>query len=226
MPPEPVIELESVCVARKGKEILRAVNLAVGEGEKVVLSGPSGSGKSSVLQVVMGGLAADSGAVRFRGEPVTRHTIRAVRSQVAFIGQEPVLGAPTVREALELPFTFRHHAADPPTPAELIAALNRVGLDADILDRVSEVVSGGEKQRIAVARALLMGKKVFLADEVTSALDPDSKAAILALFADSANTLLCISHDPEWAGMCDRELTVRAGRVLDGDESPAQGQGA
>jgi putative ABC transport system ATP-binding protein len=75
------------------------------------------------------------------------------------------------------------------------------------------VVSGGEKQRIAVARALLLGKKVFLADEITSALDEESSRVVLELFASSDYTILSVSHDPAWQARFPIRLSISGGTL-------------
>lgn len=72
---------------------------------------------------------------------------------------------------------------------------------------------GGEKQRISIARSLLLDKKIFLLDEVTSALDPESKKAVLSLFTEDTYTILSVSHDPDWFTICDTYIEIEDGRV-------------
>ena len=93
--------------------------------------------------------------------------------------------------------------------------LTRLQLPASILEQSSHRVSGGEKQRIALARGLLLGKTVYLLDEVTSALDQISKQAVFAIFTDPTLTVLSVAHDPDWIANCDLVLTLDAGRLVD-----------
>ena len=151
----------------------------------------------------------------FDGQPVQPETVRAVRRAVAFIGQEPALGAETARDALLLPFTFRANRDRKPSAEALLSALDRVRLSADILPKRCAVVSGGEKQRLAVARALLLDKTVFLADEVTSALDPESRQAVLHIFADPSFTVLSVTHDPDWLRLCNRRFAIQDSSVIE-----------
>lgn len=214
-----MIEFDNVTIRRDGKTILEAVSFTLARGEKAALIGKSGSGKSSVLLALVGGLSLETGEIRYSGHPVSAETVHAVRTELAFIGQEPALGAATVREALLLPFTFRAHRDKTPTEGKLVDMLERLRLDRDLLDRKTSVVSGGEKQRIAVGRALLLGKTVFLADEVTSALDPDSRDVIIGVFARPEFTLLSVSHDENWLRQCHRQFTVKNGRVTEAASS-------
>ena len=110
--------------------------------------------------------------------------IAEIRRCAAYIGQEPVLGAETVRDALLLPFQFKAHRASKPPEPKLVEALRLLHLPEAILNQDCSRVSGGEKQRIALARGLLLGKSLYLLDEVTSALDTESKQAVFDVFAD------------------------------------------
>ena len=182
-----------------------------------MLCGKSGSGKSSVLRTLLGLHPLTSGMVYFQEKPLTPLSVQAIRNCTAYIGQEPVLGAEKVKEALLLPFQFKTHRAYRPTEAQLIEVLQRLQLPADILRQDSSHISGGEKQRIALARGLLLGKKVYLLDEVTSALDAESKQAVFEVFSDPTLTVLSVAHDPEWLKQCDRVFELDAGRLTQVD---------
>ncbi|MDD5581045.1 MAG: ATP-binding cassette domain-containing protein [Methylobacter sp.] len=208
-----IIQFEHVSVSAGGKTILSDISFDLLAGEKAVLCGKSGSGKSSILRTLLGLHALSGGVVYFQGKPLDYLSIRAIRSCTAYIGQEPVLGADTVREALLLPFQFKAHCGEQPTEAQLIAALQRLHLSAEILKQESNHISVGEKQRIALARGLLLGKNLYLLDEVTSALDEASKQAVFAVFSDPKLTVLSVAHDPDWINRCDFALKLEEGRL-------------
>jgi putative ABC transport system ATP-binding protein len=208
-----LIRFDRVCVSVRGKSILADVSFAVQAGEKAVFRGKSGSGKSTVLKTLLGLYPLAAGRILFEDEPLDPPTVQSIRRRAAYIGQEPVLGAETVREALMLPFRFKTHRENKPSERRLIDALERLHLSPDILDRECRLVSGGEKQRIAIARALLLGKSLYLLDEVTSALDAESKQAVLDVFADPAFTVLSVAHDPDWVARCDIVLELEGGRL-------------
>lgn len=211
----PIIRFNQVSVIVHEKTILADISFALFAGEKAVLCGKSGSGKSSVLRTLLGLHPITSGAVYFQEIPLTPASVQTIRSCAAYIGQEPMLGAETVLDALLLPFQFKTHREHSPTKSQLIEVLQRLQLPEDILSRESSRISGGEKQRIALARGLLLGKKLYLLDEVTSALDAESKQAVYAVFSDPKLTVLSIAHDPEWLKRCDIILELQAGRLTE-----------
>jgi putative ABC transport system ATP-binding protein len=209
----PIIRFDQVSVTTHEKAILSGLSFALFPGEKAMLYGKSGSGKSSVLRTLLGLHPLKSGTVFFHEKPLTPASIHTIRSCTAYIGQEPVLGAENVRDALLLPFQFKAHREHRPTEAQLIEVLQRLQLPEDILSQESNRISGGEKQRIALARGLLLEKKLYLLDEVTSALDAESKQAVFDVFSDPQLTVLAVAHDPEWLERCDIIFEIEAGRL-------------
>lgn len=210
----PIIRFEQVSVRTRSKNILSNVSFELRAGEKAVFEGRSGAGKSSLLKTLLGLHRPSEGRVLFRGRPLDRNVAAEIRACSAYIGQEPVLGAETVREALYLPFRFRAHRGHEPSEAAMMETLARLQLPAVILDQPCSSVSGGEKQRIALARALLLRKTLYLLDEVTSALDTDSRNAVFALFGAPGFTVLSVAHDPVWIARCDVAFRLEEGRLV------------
>lgn len=212
---KPLIRFDQVSVVANDKSLLSDISFALRAGEKAVLRGKSGSGKTSVLKTLMGLHPITGGTVYFQEQALSPASVRGIRGHAAYIGQEPILGADTVREALLLPFKFKVHRQQLPVEAQLLEVLQRLKLPAQILDRECSRISGGEKQRIALARGLLLAKSVYLLDEVTSALDPESKQAVFAVFDDPRLTVLSVAHDPEWLERGATVLEMEAGQLTE-----------
>ncbi len=193
--------------------ILQRVCFDLPQGCRAVIQGPSGAGKSTILRATLGLHPLDQGEIRFEGRPFGSATIREIRHRTAYIGQEPVLGAERVRDALLLPFGFKANRAVRPADSEVRAVLAHLGLPPSLLDQDCATVSGGEKQRIVLARARLLRKRLYLLDEVTSNLDPVSKGAVLDFFDDPSFTVLSVAHDPAWIDHCDTVFELNEGHL-------------
>ncbi len=188
----------------------------VAEGEHVALVGPSGCGKTTLLNLLAGILLPTAGSVSVAGERVDlltetrRRDFRIRRLGLVFQNFE-LLDYLTVRDNILLPLRVgRGLTVTGESRARVTVLAERLGI-ADKLTRHPQLLSQGERQRVAVARALLLAPPVILADEPTGNLDPANKFAVLDLLLDSARehnaTLLAVTHD--------RELLARFDRVVD-----------
>jgi len=210
-----MIRFDRVTVNEYSKTILKDISFAIATKEKVAFYGKSGSGKTTILTTIVGAHIPASGTIWFNSIPVDANTLHKVRQSVSYIAQEPVLGARTVQEALLLPFTYKANIGNLPDQKEVLKIIERLQLEPRILEKETAILSGGEKQRIAIARAMLQQKTVFILDEITSALDPESRAAVIDLFRKSDFTIVSVSHDREWMGICSRYFKVEKGKIID-----------
>jgi putative ABC transport system ATP-binding protein len=209
------IQFKNVSVVVESKPILSHIDFSVQKGGKVALVGKSGAGKSSILHALLGLVVPAKGEILFRRQKVDSASIDHVRASVAYIGQEPILGnASTVREALMLPFGFKANRLHKPGEATIRSNLELLDLNESILEQPVSVISGGEKQRIAICRALLQNKEVFLLDEITSALDKESARAVTVLLAQERFTFLSVSHHEEWIEVCDTVIEMAGGKIV------------
>jgi putative ABC transport system ATP-binding protein len=200
---------------------LRGVSLDVAESEFVTITGPSGSGKSTLLNLIGSLDRPDSGTITVAGKPVPdpRHAVEFRRQLVGFVFQDnlllPYLSAQTNIEAALLATGVglrERHARS----SEL---LGEVGL-ADRARHLPSELSGGQRQAVALARALANRPRLLLADEPTGALDSESGKRALDLLAAIRErhgmTLLVVSHDPAVAARADRVAHLVDGRVTSG----------
>lgn len=208
-----MISFEAVTIGMQGRVLVHDVSFSIMAGEKVVLRGKSGSGKTTLLKALVGGARIMHGVIRINGLAVLPENIQQIRQDLAYIPQEPGVSRETAAEDLLLPFSFKAHRSQEPTAAQIEVVLARLLLDPAILGQKSATLSGGEKQRLVIARAILLNKRIFLADEITSALDAESKQAVFSFLLETDHTVLSISHDPEWIGRCSRVFTIENGSL-------------
>ena len=194
---------------------LRGADLDLYAGEFMVLLGPSGSGKSTLLNILGGLDTPTEGTVRFRDHDLTAGDDDALthyrRDHVGFIFQfYNLIPSPTARENVAL---VTEIAENPMSPEE---ALRRVGL-GDRMDHFPSQMSGGEQQRVAVARAVAKRPDVLLCDEPTGALDVHTGIAVLEVIEranrELGTTTAVITHNAVIAGMADRVVSISDGRI-------------
>jgi lipoprotein-releasing system ATP-binding protein len=186
---------------QKPIEVLKGVNFSVMQGEKVAIVGRSGAGKSTLLNI-LGGLEKPSSGT------VTRP------KRIGFVFQQyHLMPELTVLENVLLP-TMAHARTSESDRARALSLLERVGLSAR-LNHLPGELSGGEQQRVAVARALVTDPELVLADEPTGNLDAMTGAEILQMLGELSNgrsvALVMVTHSPEAAAICDRVLTLENG---------------
>jgi putative ABC transport system ATP-binding protein len=206
---------------------LRDVSLEVGEGEFVAVMGPSGSGKTTLLNCLSGLDGIDDGRVVFDGRPIHElddaERTRQRASSMGFVFQAfnliPVL---TAVENVEIPLLL---AGVKPrvARARAVETLGRVGLGDRVEHRPSEL-SGGEQQRVTIARALAGRPRVVWADEPTGALDSESAGEVMGLINElhrEGLTLILVTHDPSVGAQAQRMIRMRDGCIVeDGVSAP------
>ncbi len=222
-----LIEIDDATRRHGQVRALDGVSLTVEEGEWLVVMGPSGSGKTTLLNLLAGLDTPTSGEVRVAGTPLAglggRELARFRRETVGLVFQEfhliPYLSA---LENVMLA-QYVHSLTD---RDEARAALERVGL-AERLEHLPSELSGGEKQRLCVARALINHPRVILADEPTGNLDEANEQQVLEILADlhgQGYTLVVVTHNAEIAALADRVVKLEHGRLV-ADSSRAEAAG-
>jgi iron complex transport system ATP-binding protein len=222
------LALEHVSVRLGGRLVVDDVTVELARGEWTVIIGPNGAGKTTLLRAIAG-LVRHDGAIRLHGRPTSALQRRQLARQVAVVPQEPATPPwLTVAEYVLLGRTPYVAFLAQETRRDLEAAgraLDRLDL-APYADRPLGTLSGGEKQRAVVARALAQEASVVLLDEPTSALDIGHQQQALELLdrlrAESGLTLVAAMHDLTTAGQyADRVLLVDGGRLV-ADGAPAE----
>jgi putative ABC transport system ATP-binding protein len=218
-------ELSEVTAGPATAPILRSITLTVPCTGITAIAGPSGAGKTSLLRLLDRLDEPLSGDIRWEGRRLADHDPVELRRRVGMVFQRPPVFPGTVHDNLRV-------AAPSADRSTMIAALERVGLAVGLLERSAADLSGGEAQRMCLARALMTGPEVVLADEPTASLDGAARRTIEELarkLADEGTPMIWISHDvPQLRRLADHVVVLVRGGVaatgtlteLDGHPDP------
>ena len=215
-----LVEARDVVLSFGATPALQGANMAVARGEIVAVMGPSGSGKTTLLHCLAGILTPASGEIRFAGERIDTGSeterSRLRRERFGFVFQfGQLVPELTAEENVALPLLLggTRRAAAVRAAGEW---LSRLGLDG-LGKRRSGELSGGQAQRVALARGLVASPEVLFADEPTGSLDSLTGEHVMDLLVSSAReqgtTVVLVTHEPRVAAYADREVVVRDGRV-------------
>jgi ABC-type multidrug transport system ATPase subunit len=196
-----MIDFHNIKIGREsGEPLLSNISFYLQKGEKVVLTGESGVGKSTLLKLPLGGVEYLAGRVTVNSLVLSENSVVKIRDSVAYIPQEPRLPDIAVYEYLNLIKSFKHNCSS--NFLDFRELLDIVKLPEQILSSVATNLSGGERQRDAIVSALMINRPILIADEITSALDRDSKRAVITHLKNSNLTILSSSHEKEWIESC------------------------
>jgi putative ABC transport system ATP-binding protein len=213
-PPTAKLSTDRLSFTVDDTTIVDGVDLAVAAGETLTIVGPSGAGKSSLLRLLCRLDEPTDGTVFLDGADYRTIDPTVLRTRVGLVPQDPALRDGTVRENVTIGPRLRGESVEPGRVASL---LERVDLGGDA-DRAVAELSGGEAQRVAIARTLVVDPEVLLLDEPTASLDPDAQAGIEALLTDlltdADRTAVVVTHDQAQVDrIADRVVRFVDGRV-------------
>ena len=211
------VEFESVSYHRDDRTILDNASVVIQSGEKVALTGTSGSGKTTIFSLLLHFYDVSTGHIRIGGQDIEDWSKKDLRTVVTYVEQEPDLLPGTLRENLTL------GVEQAPMDDILITLLDQFGLEkfasTDGLERLvgssNSGLSGGERQRGAIIRAILQKSPVILVDEPTSALDSRSAKLAMSGLLDTDATVIFASHDADIVNLAERVLVIADGRLVE-----------
>ena len=220
------VELQDVCkYYTMGEQRITAadhITFTIEQGEFTIIVGPSGAGKTTVLNMLGGMDTCDEGSIRLDGREISRYTRRQLteyrRYDVGFVFQfYNLVQNLTALENVELAAEICRE------PLDARETLAHVGLE-DRLNNFPAQLSGGEQQRVSIARALAKNPKILLCDEPTGALDYKTGKTILQLLQDTCRntgrTVIVITHNQALTAMADRVIRIKNGTVLSNETNP------
>ncbi len=195
---EEIIKYENIGKFFGSKKVISDFSIRILRGRKILLRGKSGTGKSTLFKMLMGFEKPSESSLYYRGKPVNSQVAWEIRKEVSYVSQDTDLGQGPVKDLLDEIFTYLPNR-EKRSPERLNTLMKEFELEKDTLDKNFENLSGGEKQRIGILIALMLGRDIFLLDEATSALDSELKKRVVDHFLKREDwTLFVISHDKEW----------------------------
>lgn len=227
--PTPLVTLDSICKSFGSLQILKEITLTIHQGEITSIVGPSGAGKTTLLQIIGTLLKPDKGELSIGG--VNPFALSAQKQahfrnkQIGFVFQfHQLLPEFTAAENVAIPAMIAGMSKRQAL-SEAEQLLTQLGL-ADRLKHRPAQLSGGEKQRTAVARALINRPTLILADEPSGSLDTQRKEELIELFFELRDqlgqTFLIVTHDEDFAQRADRTLSLQDGRIIADTYAPDQ----
>lgn len=227
--PTPLVTLDSICKSFGSLQILKEITLTIHQGEITSIVGPSGAGKTTLLQIIGTLLKPDKGELSIGG--VNPFALSAQKQahfrnkQIGFVFQfHQLLPEFTAAENVAIPAMIAGMSKRQAL-SEAEQLLTQLGL-ADRLKHRPAQLSGGEKQRTAVARALINRPTLILADEPSGSLDTQRKEELIELFFELRDqlgqTFLIVTHDEDFARRADRTLSLQDGRIIADTYAPDQ----
>lgn len=197
---EPAIHLQQMSFSVKDKAILKSITGSFPKGKITTLVGPSGAGKTTLLKMCNGLLSPTDGLILIDNQTITTYEPTTLRKHVGIALQAAPMIAGTVFDNLALPLTLQGKKL---TQQDAIQYLLDVGLDASFLHRATNELSGGQRQKVSIARTLINQSSILLLDEITSALDrqsvQDIEALIISLNKNYNVTIIWITHNLQQA---------------------------
>ena len=206
-----MLQIENAGIAYGNNVLFSGFNLLLNKGEIVSISGPSGCGKTSLLNAIHGFVPLKEGRIILNGILLNKESVDKVRKQIAWIPQELALPLEWVRDMVQLPFGLKANRSTPFSESRLFACFEDLGLERELYDKRVNEISGGQRQRMMIAVASMIGKPLIIVDEPTSALDSGSSEKVISFFrkqAEKGSAVLTVSHDKRFADGCDRHIIM------------------
>jgi len=211
-----LFRLDNMSYSASGKKILSDITHSISSGRITLVTGPSGSGKTTFLKLLGSLLSTSSGNLFYRDQPIDDFDPIDYRSKVLLIGQKPFLIDGTVRDNMLIPFELKVNKDKNHNDEEFNSYLNLFGLGKNFLGTDSAKLSGGEGQRVALARGFALKPETLLLDEPTSALDLASENRVVQYLNAIKNdtSLIIVTHSPSYLKVADNVIILKDGIIV------------
>ena len=200
-----LLSIKNIDIGFNGKSLISGLSFDIEKGDKLVFKGKSGSGKTSLLNMITGFVRPTYGSILFEGSALQKSNLNDLRKKLAYLPQQLSFNSLGVKQFLEMPFGFANNKGLTPTHEKVLEYFSIFDLNHDLLNSKMQEISGGEKQRIALISCLLLQREILLLDEPVSALDKNSKKKVIDhLFGMDDLTVISASHDQDWFDACNK----------------------
>src|SRR5690349_8464211 len=211
-----MIQIRDLLIQRNGRNALRIESLEIQRGETLTVVGPNGSGKSTLLLALAALLRPSRGEIRYAGKSLQRWDDLDYRRRISFVFQSPLLMDMTVEQNVALGLTFRATPKEE-TRERVGKWMKQLGVES-LAKRRAGQLSGGEAQRVSLARAFVLEPELLLLDEPFAALDPPTHARLLedvsSLLKENHRTAIFVTHNLKEAAMGSHRIAVIVGGIL------------
>lgn len=207
-----MLYIENASIAYNNEVLFSGFSLHLNRGEIASISGPSGCGKTSLLNAILGFTPLKEGRIVLNGTVLDKSSIDIVRKQIAWIPQELALPLEWVKDMVQLPFDLKANRNSPFSETRLFEHFEELGLEQELYYKRVNEISGGQRQRMMIAVASMIGKPLIIVDEPTSALDSGSSGKVLTFFrrlTEKGSAILTVSHDEGFAAGCDQQIVMK-----------------
>ena len=205
----PVVSVNDIAIFYEENEVIKNLSFQIKKGDKAVITGESGRGKSSILNALLGFIPISAGNIYLFGKELSPENIAKIRSHIAWLPQETALHFNSVRDIIYSLFSLKANKSNAPSTSELNQILNNLNIPSNLLIKNIDEISGGQKQRILLAGAILLKKDILIIDEPTSDLDEKNKKIITDFILSQEDlTVIAVSHDPYWIDNSNKKIVL------------------
>lgn len=200
---------ENLNISYDNIPIIKNLNTYIAPGEKAVITGDSGTGKTTFLNALLGFVPCSSGEISIMDKELNQDTVQEIRSKTAFLPQEISFSIGQAKDIFFEPFTFRQNKENRPSNEKIFEIFSYLNLSQSSYEKDFGELSGGQKQRILLASVFLLKKDLILLDEPTKGLDENTIAKVIDLFfKETDKTIIATSHHPTWIKRSDKNINI------------------
>ncbi|UPO98220.1 ATP-binding cassette domain-containing protein (plasmid) [Cetobacterium somerae] len=190
-----MINFKNISIKFNNKIVLHNFNLVVNTGEKILISGVSGKGKTTLLKLLLGFNTPNSGSILVDNLELNEQNINIIRNKIGYMPQSTPFLNINVEKLIHTIFNYKENLKTKLDMNLFIKTLKEFNLDSSILSKDINQLSGGEKQRLAFVIIILLDRKIWVLDEITSSLDQDMKEKVINYILNTNKTVILVSHD-------------------------------